>query len=176
MWRYVFVWKAIICLLAGLVSLTARAADWDIWKKTPARIEVLACTPKPLEKSAVDDKNAWIKVPDNLLKYGAQIYLPDKGLNNGVVDITVVDEGYLFIACNYDYQGNSSGNWKEEVWDEKRFKAKGWHVLSKSELGGILAKGDNKEQAVLMKRVKAGEKFRFRCNKYDPPYPILLSQ
>jgi len=62
----------------------------------------------------------------------------------------------------------------KERWEEKRFKAKGWHLFSKNEAGGILVKGDGKTQEVFAKKVKKGDKERIRCNKYDPPYLILL--
>jgi len=69
---------------------------------------------------------------------------------------------------------NKGGNWDEEAWNEKKFKAKGWHLMSKSEVGGVLVKGDGRDQVILSKQVHRGDSIRIRCNKYDPPYPILL--
>jgi hypothetical protein len=47
--------------------------------------------------------------------------------------------------------------------------------MGKTELGGILVKGDNRAQVVFSKQVRKGDSFRIRCNKYDPPFPILLT-
>ena len=95
--------------------------------------------------------------------------------HNPVADIEIEADGCLFLACNWDYQGNQSGNWEKERWTEKNFKSKGWSRLSKDDLGGDLIKNDNRAQTIFFKRVKKGEKLRLRCNKYDPPYPILLT-
>lgn len=93
----------------------------------------------------------------------------------GVADIQVISDGYLFIACNWDYQGNQSGDWDKDAWDERKLKTKGWDKLTKRELGGELIKNNNRVQTVFVKRVKKGDTFRLRCNKYDPPFPILLN-
>ena len=164
--------KAHLILCAAALCGQVQAADWDAMKRTPAQIEVVNMKPVPL--AASDDKKGWAKIPPQLTKFGAVVYMPE-GNTNGVADITVTAEGYLLLACNYDYQGNSSGKWDEEVWNEKKFKSKGWHLMGKSELGGVLVKGDNREQAVLVKQVHKGDTLRIRCNKYDPPYPILLT-
>jgi hypothetical protein len=161
-----------IIAIAVAVCATAHAADWEAIKRAPAQIEVVNMQPTPLVVG--DDKKGWTTVPPQLTKYGAVIYMP-AGNTNGVADIKVTGDGFLMLACNYDYQGNSSGKWDEEDWNEKKFKTKGWHLMSKTELGGILVKGDNRAQVVFSKQVRKGDTLRIRCNKYDPPYPILLS-
>lgn len=159
------------CLLAALV-VPGRAADWESMKRNPAAIEVVNMQPTPLVASS--GKDGWAKIPDQLARYNPVIYKATGG-TNGVTDLTVLADGWLIVSCNYDYQGNNSGTWDEEVWSEKKFKAKGWHELSKNELGGVLVKGDNREQTLFCKQVRRGDKLRIRCNKYDPPFPILLS-
>jgi hypothetical protein len=159
------------CAIAVLTA-TVHAADWEAMKRSPASIEVINMQPTPLVVSA--EKGGWAKIPDQLSKYNAVIYKPT-GNTNGVTDLTVLSDGWLIVSCNYDYQGNNGGNWDEEVWSEKKFRTKGWHLLSKNEVGGLLVKTDNKEQTLFCKQVRKGEKLRMRCNKYDPPFPILLS-
>jgi hypothetical protein len=88
--------------------------------------------------------------------------------------ITVTEDGYLLIACNFDYQGNKSGNWTAEAWDEKKFKSHGWHLVDNHELEGNLVKGNDRGQVVFARQVRKGETLHLRCNKYDPPFPILL--
>ncbi|MEP6672100.1 MAG: hypothetical protein ABJF10_23255 [Chthoniobacter sp.] len=164
-------YRCILPILLAALPASAWAADWEALSHTPALIEVVGMQSSPLVEST--DKKSWVKVPPAFLKYGAVIYMPpDKG--NGVADIKVNSDGYLLLACNYDNQGNKGGNWAEEVWDEKTFKIKGWHALSAHELDGELVKGDNRAQVVFTKQVHKGETLRLRCNKYDPPYPILL--
>ena len=161
-----------IIATAAAVCATAHAADWESMKRNPAQIEVVNMQPTPLV--ADNDKKGWATVPPQLTKYGAVVYMPS-GNTNGVADIKVTGDGFLLLACNYDYQGNTSGKWDEEVWSEKKFKAKGWHLMSKTELGAVLVKGDNRAQVVFFKQVRKGDAFRLRCNKYEPPFPILLS-
>lgn len=162
--RFIFAVTMTLCA-------TAHAADWEAMKRTPAQIEVLNMEPTPLVASK--EKTGWASVPPQLTKYAAIVYMPSGG-TNGVADIKVNSDGYLMLACNYDYQGNSSGKWDEEDWNEKKFKSKGWHMMSKTDLGGLLVKGDNRAQVVFAKQVRKGDTLRIRCNKYDPPYPILL--
>ncbi|HEV7403604.1 MAG TPA: hypothetical protein VGO11_11780 [Chthoniobacteraceae bacterium] len=161
-------------LLAFLTafSVQAHAYDWEPFRKGAAEIEVVDMKPVPLVESA--DKKGWAKVPPMFPKYGAVIYMPPND-GAGKATITVVKDGWLFIACNYDYQGNPSGNWQEEVWDEKKFKAKGWRNVTKTEMGGLFIRGDDKKYEVFMKQVKKGDLLTLRCNKYSPPYPILLT-
>ena len=167
--------KRIHSFAFGLLVLgagaSALAADWETMKRNPASVEVVNMKPVPLVESA--GKDGWAKIPAQLAKYDAVVFMPTAP-TDGVADFTVTADGFMLIACNYDYQGNSSGKWDEERWDEKKFRAKGWHLLTKNELGGVLIKGDNRDQVVFSKQVRKGDKVRLRCNKYDPPFVILL--
>ncbi|MCX6849929.1 MAG: hypothetical protein NTY98_13490 [Verrucomicrobia bacterium] len=158
------------CLL--LLPSLMHAADLRALGKSSATISVLNMQPVPLVSSA--NKNGWARIPAFFSNNGATIFTPTAS-TNGVADIEVKADGYLFLACNWDYQGNQSGNWEKKSWTEKNFKSKGWDQLSKKDLGGDLVKNDNRAQTIFFKRVKKGENLRLRCNKYDPPYPILLT-
>ncbi len=162
--------KILLSCLLFLPSLM-HAADLQAIAKTPATVSVLNMQPVPLVISA--DKNGWARIPTVLSNNGATIFAPTAS-TNGAADIEVTADGYLLLACNWDYQGNQSGDWEKERWTESKFKSKGWDRLSKNELGGELVKNDNRAQTIFVKRVKKGEHLRLRCNKYDPPYPILL--
>jgi hypothetical protein len=161
-----------VLLLACLPCRLSRALDWEAIAKAPPKIAVLQMNAKPLAVSS--DKSGWARIPDMLAQRGAVIYMPDNE-HFGVADIQVISDGYLFIACNWDYQGNQSGDWDKDAWDERKLKTKGWDKLTKRELGGELIKNNNRVQTVFVKRVKKGDTFRLRCNKYDPPCPILLN-
>jgi hypothetical protein len=163
--------RSLVSILLTVSSCAAFAADWEAMNHTPAQIQVVGMHPAPLVQS--NDKDGWAKVPAAIAKYNPVIYMPNAG-KMGVADITVTGDGYLLISCNYENQGNRGGNWTAEVWDEKKFKTKGWHVLSGHEMEGELVKGDNRVQVVYSKQVHKGETLRVRCNKYDPPFPILL--
>ncbi len=113
-----------ICLPCQL----SLAADWDAIAKAPPEIAVLQMKVKPLVVCA--DKDGWARIPDMLSQRGAVIYMPDDG-HLGVADIQVISDGYLFITCNWDYQGNQSGDWDKDAWDERKFKSKGWDKLTK---------------------------------------------
>jgi hypothetical protein len=161
------------CIIAlGLVSVErAHALDWEAIKKSPAEIQVANMQATPLV--AGTEKKGWLKVPTQFTQYKAVVYVPSAD-TNGVADITVTGDGYLILACNYDYQGNQSGDWKKDVWDERKFKSKGWNVLGKTEIEGQLINGENRTQVLFLKKVKKGEVLKLRCNKYNPPYPILV--
>jgi hypothetical protein len=162
-------------LLSGIMlpvaALAGLATDWETMQHSPAQIEVARMHPGPLVESK--ETAGWDKVPATLRKYGAVIYLPSDKFD-GVADITVTGDGYLFLACNYDYQGNTLGGWSGDAWDEKKFKSHGWHVLSKHELDGDFVKVNGRAQKVFCLQVHKGETLHLRCNKYDPPYPILV--
>lgn len=162
--------KTLLSCLLFLPSLM-HAADLQAIAKTSATISVLNMQPVPLVISA--DKTGWARIPTLLSNNGATIFAPTAS-TNGAADIEVTADGYLLLACNWDYQGNQSGDWEKERWTESKFKSKGWDRLNKNELGGELVKNDNRAQTIFVKRVKKGEHLRLRCNKYDPPYPILL--
>ncbi len=148
------------------------ALDWiSVWKQ-PARVQAVNMQPVPLMAS--EDQKGWARVPLHFETYGATVHMPT-GTTNGIADIEVTASGYLMLACNYDYQGNASGDWRKDVWDASRFQANGWHRMEPGELGGLLVKGDNREQLVFVKWVEAGERLRIRCNKHDPPFPILVT-
>lgn len=160
-----------IIAIVGAVCGISRAPELKSVKRAPAQIEILNMKPTPLV--AGTDKKGWAKVPSQLTNLGAIIYMPS-GNTNGVADIKVTADGYLLLAANFDYQGNSSGKWRDEAWSEKQFSANGWHLMSETELGGVLVNGGNRAQVVFVKQLRKGETLRIRCNKYDPPYPILL--
>lgn len=162
--------KALLFSLLLLPTLM-HAADWRTIAKNPAGISVVNMHPLPLVTST--QKEGWARIPDVLTSHQATIFTPSKS-TNGVADIEVTADGYLLIACNWDYQGNQSGDWQKDRWTESQFKSKGWDRLTKNEAGGELVKNDNRVQTLFFKKVKKGEKLRLRCNKYDPPFPILL--
>jgi hypothetical protein len=167
--------KLFTCLAAfTLIHTTVLCgADLDALQKFPAIVGVLNMKPVTLQVS--EGKDAWARVPDQLANRKAIVFKPDGGVN-GVADITVVEEGWVLIAVNYDYQGNSGGDWDKEIWTARNFKSKGWSQLSSKELGGELIKTDGRAQTIFAKRLKKGTKERIRCNKYDPPFVIILDK
>lgn len=152
-------------------NTTARAIDPAVLAAKPAQIEVLRMTEVPLVLS--EEVGGWIAIPEIFKTWSATIFKAD-AKHLGVARITVIESGYLLIACNYDYQGNKSGDWSDEAMSRGDFKKAGWMELKKSELGGELIQQDNRAQVIFYREVKKGETFSLRCNKYDPPYPILL--
>ncbi|MEI6860782.1 MAG: hypothetical protein WCL04_00835 [Verrucomicrobiota bacterium] len=167
--------KTRLIFFFALLACNCLAADSvlrdSVLKSKPAGIKVINMAPTALVAS--DNPKGWAKIPSEFAKYSVTIFMP-KRETNGIADITVTEDGYLLIACNYDYQGNKEGDWQKDVWDAAKFKSKGWHQLSKEELGSELIKGDNRAQLIFCKTVKKGDTLKLRANKYDPPYPILI--
>jgi hypothetical protein len=162
----------LLAALSFVLPVATHAADWADMKKNAAKIEVLNMKPTPLVVN--NDKDGWARIPPQLDKPDTHVFMPTAAGTNGASDITVLEDGWLIVSCNYDYQGNSSGNWESEVWSESKFKTKGWHPIGKKELGGQLIKTDGRIQVLFSKKVRKGDSFRLRCNKHAPPYPIVL--
>ena len=154
------------------VPIQRMTVSWDKIRNSPAKIEVVNMTPVILTERP--EKNAWSRVPSQLATYQTMIFAPT-GAVNGVADYKVTSAGYLLVACNYDYQGNASGDWKEGCWTRADFYTHGWTEATSEDLGGALVNGQNRQQVVFVKKVEAGETGRLRSNKYDPPYFILCS-
>mgnify|MGYP006114292969 CR=1 FL=1 len=102
-------------------------------------------------------------MPEILL--GASIFSGDWKRSNGAADFDVSKSGRVFLALNYDYQGNGSGNWTED-----RLMARGWARVRGAELLGW----NNRSYFNFTRVCTKGEHFRLRCNKYEPPYVIML--
>ena len=141
-------------------------------RKDPAQVEVLNMKPVPLVVG--EGKTAWVRVPQGLAQFQTQIFA-SIGRGNGVADYKVTHGGYLVVACNYDYQGNPSGNWTEDRWTREQFYANGWRELVPEEIGGPLVDGQGRQHVLFVRGVSAGQTGRLRCNKYSPPYFILCS-
>ncbi len=151
-------------------NLRERPVNWSDVRRNPAELDVFNMEPIPL--SAGVGKKAWVRIPDQLEQQSMLIYMPT-GPCNGVADYKVTRAGFLLVACNYDYQGHGNGDWQKRSWEVDDFKDNGWRELTEAQLGGVLVKGDNREQIIFIKRVSEGENGRLRCNKYDPPYFIV---
>ena len=163
----------LVCL--GLAFLSpALAVDLEKLAAQPATIEVEGMDPVKLRVSG--GKQGWIEVPKRFKSRGATVYAPEGG-NPGVAEFRVIQDGYVLLACNFDYQGNESGGWKDDALTRDEFRRMGWREIRKpKKIGGALIKGDRRVQTLFYKRVYRGENFKLRCNKYDPPYPILLGR
>ena len=157
---------------AGVRHTFVRTERTSFLERKAASVEVSNMKAVPLAASG-DDKG-WMRVPEKLAEGKAIVFMPD-GPTNGVADIKVIESGWLMLACNYDYQGNDSGEWKDDLWDEARFSKEAWQKLVKEDLGGDLLKANNRAQTIFTKFIKKGQTLRLRCNKHDPPYPILLT-
>jgi len=146
--------------------------DWEKVRATPAKLAVINMTLVPLKAGA--EKDGWLTVPERFLSHKTQIF-KHTGPTNGVADYKVTADGYLIVACNYDYQGNPSGNWQQDVWTAAKFRSAGWIEASEQELGGRLINPNNRAQRIFVKFVKAGDDGRLRCNKHEPPFFIVTS-
>jgi len=155
-----------------------RQATWDAMRKNPAALEVEGQKSKPLREGLSWGKYTWTGVPQKLIDNDARIYLQD-GFPNGLSKFTVTREGWLIVGVNYSYQGNSGGDWQKERWDLEKFQSEGWAVIKDEDSGGRLVKDNDarteeRSQTLLARFVEKGESFRLRCNKYDPPFLIIL--
>ncbi|MEM7009931.1 MAG: hypothetical protein AAF585_00480 [Verrucomicrobiota bacterium] len=160
-------------LFLSTLSLVS-AINLDELASNPADIEVIGMTQIPLAVS--DEKRGWVEIPKQFEAKKATIFRPDRN-QLGVAEFRVRGDGYVILACHFGYQGNSSGGWTEDRLSKEELERIGWKELGKAKkLGGNLVQSDNRTQTIFYKKVFRGEYFKLRCNKYDPPYPILLDQ
>ncbi len=163
---------------AGALKINAKqkksagSVEWKDVIGSPAKVQVAAVDSVIFDPQEVTPP--FSRVPEMFKRYKTRIFAQPMQDGVGIVDITVTDPGYLLVACNYSYQGNSSGGWMETRWTAEQFVANGWNPITPDEVGGLLVKGTDREQTLFLKQVKKGETLRLRCNKYDPPYPILF--
>ena len=97
----------------GLEQGNASKIDWARLRKSSARIHAVNLESVVLDES--DDKNGWQRVPDVFKRHHTTIYM-GIGKDDGVADFEVIKDGILFLACNFGYQGNASGDWIETRW------------------------------------------------------------
>lgn len=138
--------------------------------KKPGTIKAMVSTAEKLAISKKDAGGKWARMPEILL--GASIYTGDWKRSNGVADFKVTKSGRIFLALNYDYQGNSSGNWTEDRLLAGQFMARGWAQVR----GAELIAWNNRTYQLFTRVCHKGEHFRLRCNKYEPPYVIVLDE
>ena len=122
-----------------------------------------------------DDNPMWKSIPESLAGQNALMIFPTEG-TGGVAKYKVTKSGFALLACNYSYQGNSGGGWQDTRWTKEKFEDEGWKVFDEKDMGGKLIKADDREQIIFYKKLEAGEEGELRCNKYDPPYFILIGQ
>lgn len=146
--------------------------DWTKAVASPAQITVRGIEPSVLDPKA--EKPRFTRIPDKFAKSRSVIYGTPKDQYSGIADITVLADGYLFLACHYGNQGNNSGNWLEQRWTAEQFVKHGWKKLDETEVGGVLTAPQNRDQVIFVKFVRKGEEMKLRCNKYDPPFAIVF--
>ena len=83
----------------------------DAW---PATVDMILLKPARLKESADKEQGRWARVPNELV--GASIFATPPTGANGTADFKVTNGGQIYLALNYDYQGNGSGGWTEERW------------------------------------------------------------
>ncbi len=136
----------------------------DFSAETAAKIDSSDAAPVALQES--DDSEGWRSVPQFLRR--AQIYSAAKRPTDGKTSFRVVQDGIVYLACHFGYEGNASGGWKAEALSEADFIRKGWKPVSQ------MIAGNGRTYTVLRKPCGSGETFNLRCNKYSPPLVILL--
>lgn len=170
--------KAATNLPAPPVPATpVRLPPWKIAGAKPAGVEVKKMKLVPLVVST--NALGWEDVPPVFRERSAQIMAltVPAGVETGVAEYTVRSSGYALIACNFGYQGNNSGDWQSSRWQPSDFAANGWTSIPQTELGGFLTSVDvHRVQVIFWKNLAAGETGRIRCNKYYPPYFIVLGE
>ena len=166
--------KAAIIPIALTWGASSLVYGVNLEKLASEAATIKAVVMNPVDLETGEGKKAWIEIPELLDVHNATIFEPDRD-QLGVAEFRVTKGGYVLLACNFDYQGNPSGGWVDEALSKEEFRRMGWREIRKpKKIGGLLVQSDKRVQTIFFKKVHRGEYFNLRCNKYDPPYPILL--
>ncbi len=114
------------------------------------------------------DRYVWEVVPKSL--NGVRfLVLPH---HSGVLSFKVQTDGLVFMATSTRWNGggNSSGDWKDEVIEEKDLKRKGWRKLRTFRK---LSNTDTGKMAVFYRFCKTGEIHSIRTEKYAAPMLLI---
>lgn len=139
-----------------------------VTKENPAAVSVVNISGEPLTEAASAEAGKWMRVPEPLR--GARIFSSSPIKHIGVADFKAASAGRVYLACNYEYQGNRGGSWSGERWMPEQFVENGWSLVQ----GLELVSWENRTFVIFTKELKAGESGRLRCNKYEPPYFITF--
>jgi hypothetical protein len=157
MLRNCFLAMAVGCLLPALAAGEPYAA-----------VQVLNRGTLPLVET--DSVQQWRYIPDFIRGSSVHslplISFPADSPANGMADWTVTESGKMWIAANYDYQGNSGGGWLEEQTTRDELEAQGWLYR------GDMRHGSGGLFRLFEKQVTAGEQYHLRVGKYTPPWAI----
>jgi hypothetical protein len=160
----------IACTLVSCVTFAGEKPDAGrAAKMKAAKVKILRpaqLKPTPIEELKASPK--WLSGSTIHCCVGAEI-------GHGFVEFEVVESGHLFLAVNFQYQGNPSGqgpnvNWPKERWKKQDFINAGWSFAEGSVEGP--SSNDQQIHELCGKMVKKGETYKLRCNKYIPPFPI----
>ena len=135
-----------------------------------AQVKMLIIGWEALAESPDENAGKWVRIPEEFK--GAMIASKSANKHIGVANLEITESGRVFLACDYSYQGNSSGDWTEERWTQQDFITNGWELIS----GVQLIDWGGRSFVVFTKNCNAGDTYRLRCNKYEPPYVILPKQ
>lgn len=141
----------------------------EVSRANPATLEVANLAASPLNESANGDGGKWRAVPEAFR--GAQIYCSGPNKLIGVAEYKVTKPGRVYLACNFEFQGNPSDGWTEQRWLPGDFEANGWSRVD----GAELRSWGDRSFIIFTREVKAGETGKLRCNKYEPPYFITFN-
>lgn len=76
----------------------------------------------------------------------------------------------VYVAACWAHDGNTSGQWTEEVWTEAVFREKGWEPQGAV---GITHRGTVQEHKLFTKKFAEGEQARIRTRKYGAPFVFV---
>jgi hypothetical protein len=145
----------------------APAIVTSIDRSNPAVVTVTGLGPNPLVESPDKTAGSWERVPEGLRN--ATAYTKTAKGKQATGEFTVTKAGRVYLACNYAYEGNPSGDWQSKVWKREDFLKDGW-----TEVLLDLKKWGNSNFSIFTKVLPEGTTLHLRCNKYSPPVVITF--
>ncbi|MFO0917136.1 MAG: bifunctional serine/threonine-protein kinase/formylglycine-generating enzyme family protein [Planctomycetaceae bacterium] len=150
---------------------TAPEFSWESAKSRQAVVKNVNFPSVPLNTESLD--KFFNSVPTRFTEHPSVIYAEPRAQE---IRFDVDQDGFVLLACSFDYQGNDSGGWLEKRWTAQDFTQHGWRQLSENDVGGRLFAPKHKQnQTCFVKYLASGDKYTLVCNKSDPPFLIQFS-
>lgn len=86
-------------------------------------------------------------------------------IRNGVLEFSVEKDGIVYLVTSTQYEGNRYGGWYEERLTKDDLIELGWADLGECPW--------RPKESLMVREVRAGERYRIRTNKYGPPQLII---
>jgi hypothetical protein len=139
---------------ANPASAASNGAAITVARMTPIPIEV---GPKIIPELRGGTRFDWLETPTAV------------NVDLGRLEFTVQNTGWVYLVADWSYEGNDSGDWKNEAKSKDQLISEGWDHLGPCPWSESV----DKPLELFRKVCKEGETYTIRVNKYWPPLAFV---